>query len=67
MKEQESLLLSQQAEVVTIKEIGLVVVKEVEQIFDETVEEEAAMVIVVEKFVGGRNKARNHQTIRREV
>ena len=51
MKEQESLLLSQQAEVVTMKEIGLVVVEEVEQIFDEFVEEEAAMVTVVEKFV----------------
>ena len=39
MKEQDNILLFQQAEVVTMKEIGLVVVEDTEKIFEEVVEE----------------------------
>ena len=71
MKEQENLLLCQQAEVVSRNEIGLVVVEEIEQIFDEIVDEldlrEAAVVTVVEKFVEEHVKLNVKEILREEV
>ena len=55
LKEQDDILLFQQAEIVTMKEIGSVVVEETEKVIKEVVDEavlrEAAVVAVAERFV----------------
>ena len=50
MEEQENLFLFQQAEVVTMKEIGSVIVEEIEKIVEEVISREVAVVAVAEQI-----------------